>query len=254
MATSQNFGTTNQYIVYDIVVTENSTNVANNTSNVTVVVRCWRTNTGYTTYGSGTCYCGINGTMYSNSITPDDEFSYNSYTEIFNKTLDISHNADGTKSIWVSAYIDHQRFSSDDQGFTVGLSTIPRASSISSVSGSTFGSAVTVNISRASSSFTHTVIFSFGSKSQQVTGAGTSASFTPAAATYGTEIPNNMSGTGYITLITYNGNTEIGRVGQNITMSLPSYTPTCNTPTLAEQTSTVIAIGTTSQLRWICTK
>ena len=249
MATSSDFSTTNQYIKYDIVVTENSTNVANNTSNVTVKVRCWRTNTGYTTYGTGTCYCGINGTMYSNDITPDDEFTYNSYTEIFNRTLDIGHNADGTKSIWVSAYIDHQRFSSDDQGFTVNLSTIPRASSISSVSGGTFGSAVTVNISRASSSFTHTVIFSFGNKSQQVTGAGTSASFTPSAATYGTEISNTMSGTGYITLITYNGNTEIGRTGQNITMTLPAYTPPCSTPTIAEAASGIPSRNTESMFK-----
>ena len=56
MATSSDFTTSNQYIVYDIVVTENSTSIPNNTSSVNVKVRAWRTNQGYTTDGAGTCY------------------------------------------------------------------------------------------------------------------------------------------------------------------------------------------------------
>ena len=97
MATSENFNTSNQYIKYRIVVTENSTSVANNTSNVTVTVQVWRTNQGYTTYGTGTCYCTIDGTQYSASITLDQKFTYNSYTPVFSKNLDIAHNSNGSK-------------------------------------------------------------------------------------------------------------------------------------------------------------
>ena len=83
MATSSNFGTTNRYVVYNIEAIENYTSVENNVSNITVIVRCWRTNTGYTTYGTGTCHCAINGTWYSQSIASSQKFTYNSYTEIF---------------------------------------------------------------------------------------------------------------------------------------------------------------------------
>ena len=130
MATSSNFSTTNKYIKYRIIVTENSTSVANNTSNVTVKVQVWRTNTGYETYGSGTCYVTIDGTQYSQAITTSQVFSYNSYTEVFNKTLNITHNSNGSKSIYVSSYIDHSRFDSNTQGFTVNLTNIPRGATI----------------------------------------------------------------------------------------------------------------------------
>lgn len=130
MATSSNFSTSNQYIKYRIIVTENSTSVPDNTSSVNVKVQAWRTNTGYTTYGSGTCYCNINGTDYSQSISSSQEISYNSYTELFNKDVTITHNADGSKTIYVSAYISHSRFTSNSQGFNVTLTTIPRQANL----------------------------------------------------------------------------------------------------------------------------
>lgn len=130
MATSANFPTSNQYIKYKIEVTENSTSVANNTSSVTVKVTCWRTNQGYTTYGSGTCYCNINGTSYSQGINSSQKFTYNSNTVIFSQTVTIPHNADGNKSIFVEAKITHNRFTSDFNGFTVGLSFIPREATL----------------------------------------------------------------------------------------------------------------------------
>ena len=130
MATSPNFTTSNQYIVYDIVATETATSVANNTSTVNVKVYCWRTNTGYTTSGTGTCYCTINGTSYSQSISNSQKFTHNSYTVIFDKTVTIPHNADGKKTIYISAYISHARFSSSSQGFNVTLSNIPRSAQI----------------------------------------------------------------------------------------------------------------------------
>ena len=130
MATSSTFSTTNKYIKYRIIVTENSTSVANNTSNVTVKVQVWRTNTGYETYGNGTCYVTIDGTQYSQVITTSQVFSYNSYTEVFNKTLNIEHNSNGSKTIYVSSYIDHSRFDSNTQGFNVNLTNIPRGAII----------------------------------------------------------------------------------------------------------------------------
>ena len=131
MATSSNFSTSNQYIKYRIVVTENSYDIATNKSNITVTVDAWRTNTGYTTDDDGTCYCNINGTGYSNSWSYGQKpIRYNSHTVLFSKTLDIEHDADGKKTIYVSAYIRHDKFSSNSQGFNVALTDIPRQANI----------------------------------------------------------------------------------------------------------------------------
>ena len=130
MATSSNFTTSNKYILYDIVVTENSTSIPNNTSSINVKVRAWRTNQGYQTYGSGYCIVNIDGEEYFDDITPDQVISYNSYTVMFDRTVTIPHNADGKKTIYVSAYFDHSRFSSNSQGFNVVLSTIPRQANL----------------------------------------------------------------------------------------------------------------------------
>lgn len=128
--TSGNFTTSNKYIKYRIIVTENSINTDTNKSNITVKVQVWRTNTGYTTYGSGTCYCTIDGTTYNQAITSSQKFTYNSYTEVFSRTLDVEHEDNGTKTIYVSSYISHDRFTSNTQGFNVKLTDIPRQANI----------------------------------------------------------------------------------------------------------------------------
>ena len=125
MPTSSTFSTDNQYIKYRIVVTENSTSIANNTSSVTVKVQAWRTNTGYTTSGTGTCYCAIFGTVYSQSISSSQKIEHNSYTTLFSKTVTIPHNPDGSRNIYVESKITHSRFTSSYHGFTVALTQIP---------------------------------------------------------------------------------------------------------------------------------
>lgn len=130
MATSSNFNTSNTYIKYRIIVTENSYSVANNTSNVTVKVQVWRTNQGYETYGTGTCYVNIDGITYSQSISNNQKFTYNSYTQVFSKSVTVNHNDDGSKELYVSSYISHSRFTSTSQGFTVNLTNIPRSATI----------------------------------------------------------------------------------------------------------------------------
>ncbi len=130
MATSNSFNTSNTYIKYRIIVTENSYSVAKNTSNVTVKVQAWRTNSGYETYGTGTCYCTIDGKDYSQTISNSQKITYNSYTQLFSKSLTINHDANGSKALYVSSYISHSRFDSASQGFTVNLTNIPQSAII----------------------------------------------------------------------------------------------------------------------------
>lgn len=103
---SPSLSTSNEYIKYRIEITENSTDQTLNTSNVTVSVWFWRTNTGFETYGTGTVYCTIDGTAYSASVKSSQKIT-NSGIYLFNKTLNIVHASDGSKPLIVSAYIDH---------------------------------------------------------------------------------------------------------------------------------------------------
>lgn len=129
-AVSGNLSTSNQYIKYRIVVTENSVDVANNTSNVNVRVQVWRTNQGFETYGTGTVYVQIDGVMYSAAISRSQVFTYNSYTQIFNRNVTIAHEDSGAKNLYVAAAINHTQFTSNPQGFTTALTTIARYAAI----------------------------------------------------------------------------------------------------------------------------
>lgn len=112
------------YVRYRIEVIEGA--ISGRTRSITVNVKYWRTNTGYTTYGSGTCYCTINGTTYSQAITSSQKITYNSYTTLFSKTLSVSYDNYGAKSLAITAYssTDVANMNSSAQGGTLALSNI----------------------------------------------------------------------------------------------------------------------------------
>lgn len=239
MATSGAMSTSNDRVKYKITITQNSQDVNNNTSNVTVSVRFYRTNTGYTTYGSGTVYCKINGTTYSASVTPSQKIT-NSGIVLFTKTLNITHNADGTKTLTASAWISlNTPLTSSEQSYSQALTTIPRATTPTlSASSVALGSSVTINLPRASSSFTHTVTYKLGSSSGTIgSNLGTSVAWTPPLS-LGSQIPNSTTGTVTITVVTYNGSTKVGTKTVNLTVTVPSsVVPTIDTITLTETVS-----------------
>ena len=224
MATSGNFTTTNQYIVFWIEVIQNSQNISNNTSNVTVKVWIKRTNTGYTTYGSGTVFTKIDGVQRNVSITPSQKITSTAST-IFNQDITVKHNSDGTKKLNVQVGISHEMFNSSQSSvaFNTSLTTIPRSSSIS-LSASTIeaGRELTVNITRASGSFTHNVYLMFGSSTFTIqNGVATSAKgIIPLEVLK--QIPNATTGIGSVYCDTYNGGAKIGTAGQRITITAPS--------------------------------
>lgn len=222
MATSKAMDTSNQYVKYTITITQNSQNITNNTSNVTVSVRFYRTNTGYETYGSGTVYCKINGVQYSTSVTSSQKIT-SSGIVLFSKTLNIAHNADGTKTLNTSAWISHSVVTSSEQSYSEALATIPRATT-PTLSSSSFdmGSSITISTPRASSSFTHTLTYQFGSLSGTIaTGVATSRTWN-VPLTLANAIPNATSGTGSITCQTYNGSTLIGTKSVPFVVKVPT--------------------------------
>ena len=124
MPVSGNFTTSNQYVLYNITVTESNVSNANNSSDVTVSVKFWRSNTGYETYGNGTVYCTIDGTQYSQAVTSSQKIT-NSGIVLFSKKVTIPHNSDGSKTVNVKARINIPSVvTSSDQGFNVTLTKI----------------------------------------------------------------------------------------------------------------------------------
>lgn len=215
MATSGAMNTSNEYIKYTITISQNYRSVANNTSNVTVSVRFYRTNTGYTSYGSGTVYCKINGTTYSVGVTSSQKIT-NSGIVLFTKTLDIPHNTDGTKTLTCSAWIKHDVVTSNEQSYSQTLVSIERASQPSCITWPSntqnvgdFGVTISIHTNRKSTSFTHTVRYVFGSKSGNIATGVTDNTRWTIPLSLMNEIPSATSGTGTIYVDTYNGSTKI---------------------------------------------
>jgi hypothetical protein len=123
------FGTSNKYINYSVNSQELSYDINSNTSVVRVWIDVWRTNTGYTTYGTGTVYARINGGVYSAGISTGQKITS---TPIRLGTWDVTvgHNADGSKAISITGWISHSQFSSGEEGYTHTLTTIPRQANI----------------------------------------------------------------------------------------------------------------------------
>lgn len=234
LATSEAFDTSNQFIKYEITVTENSYSVENNSSNVTVTVRFWRTN-GYITYGNGTVYCYIYDTTYSESVDSNDKITSDGIN-LFERTLDIPHNNDGTRTLNIAAYISHERFTSDSHAFYVDLTTIPRASEFTCPTTWTLGQSITFKIDRKSSSFRDTLSYDTSSTEYSETLYEKTAATT---LTYNLTknlanlYPNSTRGMVVFVLTTYDSNgNSIGSTRRNAWFVIPGndndFLPKCS--------------------------
>lgn len=214
--------TNNQYIQPKITWTA-APDTDGNFSTVTATLTYSRTNTGYETYGTWEGWLTINGNKKTASKYL--EIAYNSNTVAITHTVKVNHNADGSKNITISAGggIPGTSFSSTSISKTVALDNIPRASSISGISGSTIGSPVTVTISREVAGFTHKVYYTLGNVKNRLLGSdvGTSLTFTPPMSDC-SQITASTKGTATIRVDTYNGSTKIGSSSKNFTLNVPA--------------------------------
>ena len=201
-------------------------NVSKNQSTITMTLYVHRDSYGPSWNTHCDAYIQLDG---SKVMTYDGSFNIGTSWVKIGSTVSktVTHSADGTKTISLKGFFDSQGLTSKLDDLTVSgnvtLKTIPRASSISSISGSTIGSPVTVNISREVSSFTHKVYYSFGETKDYLLGSsvGTSLTFTPSMndCKY---IPNSTKGTATIQVDTYNGSTKIGSTSKNFTLNVPA--------------------------------
>ena len=208
-------------------------NVSKNQSTVTMTLYVKRDAYGPSWNTKCDAYIQLDG---SKVMTYDGSFNIGTSWVKIGSTVSktVTHNADGTKTISLKGFFDSLGLTSKLDDLTVSgnvtLKTIPRASSFSlSASTVTAGStSMTVNIDRASGSFTHTVQWKLGSHTKSTTGVGTSASYT-IPESWLDAIPNSTSGTGTVTVTTYNGSTKIGSTSKSFTVKaasdvVPSFT------------------------------
>ncbi|MFR8171327.1 MAG: DUF859 family phage minor structural protein [Marvinbryantia sp.] len=155
-------------------------------------------------------------------------------------TQTVNHNSDGTKSLTMSAVfyiratLSGTYYESITASANITLDSIARASSVSTPN-ATMGSATAIAISRASSSFTHTLTYTFGTAAGTIATktTSTSVSWTPPLS-LASQIPKAVTGTCTVTCTTYNGSTKIGSKTCTLTLTVPaSIKPTITSLTAA---------------------
>lgn len=165
------------------------------------------------TSGTWTYSLTVNGSTKSGSISKD---VLTDWVELASYTVEkVNHDADGGKTISISGSVTGPASTSMAGRVTSGsknvdLDTIPRASTVTATNAN-IGSKTTITISRASSSFTHTLTYAFGGLTGTIATktTGTSVSWT-VPTTFYAKIPNDPSGKCTITCDTYSGATKIG--------------------------------------------
>lgn len=204
-------------------IDQTSQNIAGNSSQVRVRLALLNTTTAFAQY-SCSAYVDLNGQRLNWSGSPNMT-SYNSTIMLIDETITVIHNADGTKTFGLMASFSGsggyspRTLSIGGNAFT--LTTIPRSSSVS-VGAGVIGSAVTINISRQSSSFKHTVRYHWGSKQGTIaSNVDTSTTWT-IPLDFANDIPNSTSGTGTIYVDTYSGSTKTGTQSTTLTASVPA--------------------------------
>ena len=166
----------------------------------------------------------------------------------------VSHNADGSKSISVSASFscDNTSYYAPRTGSCSGsltLTTIPRASSISIDSPSIeCGNTININGSSASKNFTHKIYATWNGKTSElvtIASGTTTPSFSYTIPTsWEKDLPNSTSGIATFTLETFSGSKSVGSKSVNATIKVRSgVVPSIGTVSISDTNSICTGIG-----------
>jgi hypothetical protein len=239
MATAQFSGQYGHNMTLEVWSDWNRQDTVNNRSTVNLQARL-RTNSYASIWGVSapmTIYVDGTGEIVNASVN----IGTNSSLLIFGKDYVVNHDGNGNKTVNISFKVDVNTggYGSATVNLSIPLPTIARASTIGNVTG-TLGNAMTLNINRKNSSFTHNLKYEFGSLSGTIaTGVGTSCSWTPPLS-LATAMPNKTSDWGQIVLETYSGSTKIGQTNCILTLNVPgSVKPTLGSITLTDSNTAV---------------
>lgn len=201
----------------------NSQSIDNNTSSVTVTVYLVSQNSSYyiNSTQEKTVTLVINGTTYTKTASGLANLTGKQKKALFSKTVTISHNTDGSKSVPIyctfglkvtlsGKYWDTVRAPESGNGIAV-LNTIPRPTTPTTSGTFNVGNTVTINTPRASDTFTHFLRYSVNSKNWTTIKSGVTTSTTwTLPADLATAKPNATSGTVYIACDTQNNGALLG--------------------------------------------
>lgn len=165
----------------------------------------------------------VNG-LAIDTVNVDAGIGGNQDKSLLSKDYRIDHSEDGSKEFSLDVGLD---INIGNYGIArviqaVKLPSIPRASSGSDVT-AVIGQPVTININRKHERFTHSIWVRYGSYDKKIAGddIATSYVWTPEMALC-EEFPNTSSGSGQVTIITYDGSREIGRDVKRLNLSIPA--------------------------------
>ena len=201
--------------------------VNKNTTSLTVALKVRRDKSGTETHKASTPYMlTVDGTKKSGSFDFDiTNITVGSSITITSVTKTLTHASDGTcKDIAVSATFDVSgtTLGNGTASGTIKIATIPRATTpVLSKDSVYMGESVSITLNRASSSFTHELVYIFedGDTVTLATGVATSKTWnTPNLAT---QIPNKTSGVCILKCFTYNNGSLVGSTSVPLTLKVP---------------------------------
>lgn len=220
-------------------------NTENNSSVVTAKLSYRRTNSGYTTEGTGSFSITIDGTK--KSVSSKKLSISTSWVEAMTATVTVTHNSDGSKSVAISATgsLPPSSLTSTTCGGTAELDTIARASAITSAGNVTLGNNCSVIWTPLSASFRYKLRFSLGtwSHTTEAIHPNKTSSYTysgyPIPLEAAEQIPNSRTGKMTVALYTYSDSNATTQVGSEDSETFTVTVPSSAAPTVEMSLSPV---------------
>ena len=235
----------NYQVGYDLI----SQSTANNTSTVKFWGKLNVTNN-YISWSSGSA------STWGKSVGIGTYYSKGSHTLVTNQVT-ITHKADGTYSATLSGSLSTTFVSGTAKG-TFSLPTIPRASqpSINTYPNNSpnfnIGDTITIHMNRASSSFTHKVVFKLNSYSYTIAASGVTNNVQFNTSTIAdniyAQIPNSTVANGTIEVTTYSGSTTVGTKSCDFAAHAVNVNPTFSAAYLDTNSTTVGITGNNQKI------
>ena len=238
------------YYTLQLEVVQQSQSVANNTSTLkwTLSLKTGSTyfsqiRVGYNVVIDGTTCANVS---YSNA--PQISMDRNETKQLATGTTTVTHNTDGTKTIAVGAITASDNTQTGNVVPNISLSnstaltltTIPRKSTVSASSGTILmGNNCAITVTQASSSFYHTLTYSFGSASGNIVSGrtqSTSVSWTIPKSLAAQIAAGSITGTGTITCTTYTAATGGSQIGTSTCTFKAQIPPTVPTTSASDNT------------------
>ena len=199
----------------------NTPNIEGNFSTVNVQVRLIAD--GYAAlWGASDKLLSLNIGGIREDARVDASISQGQAKALFAKDYRVNHDADGKKSITISASLNigMSNYGSATASFNLPLTNIPRASSITAPDG-VMGSNIKITVNRAVDTFKHAIKCAWYGKTTVIANdVDTSFSWT-IPKDFANDIPNLESGWGTLIVETYSGEKKIGEKSTTFTATVP---------------------------------